>query len=155
MGLSAAQEITTPKYPEWPLAADCNGWFILAKLEERGLSPVGDAPRATWLRRVYFDLTGLPPTPKDIQVLVSDSRPDAYAIAVASSSRREVLENVGGYWLDVARFGESVKLRGFIFKEAWRYRDYVIESFNNDVSFDRFVKEQVSGDLIPTELSRA
>ena len=124
--------------------------FILAKLEERGLRPVGDAPRATWLRRVYFDLTGLPPTPKAIEAFLNDARPEAYAIAVDKLlASRSFGERWGRHWLDVARFGESVTLRGLVFKEAWRYRDYVIESFNNDVPFDRFVKEQVAGDLIP------
>ena len=114
------------------------------------MRPVGDAPRATWLRRVYFDLTGLPPTPKAIEAFINDARPEAYAIAVDKLlASKSFGERWGRHWLDVARFGESVTLRGLVFKEAWRYRDYVIESFNNDVPFDRFVKEQVAGDLIP------
>ena len=151
LGLPAAQEITTSQMSgmaRWPRTAVDR--FILAKLEERGLSPVGDAPRATWLRRVYFDLTGLPPTPNAIEAFINDARPEAYAITVDKLlASRSFGERWGRHWLDVARFGESVTLRGLIFKEAWRYRDYVIESFNNDVPFDRFVKEQVSGDLIP------
>jgi len=126
--------------------------FILAKLEDKGLRPVGDAKRATWLRRVYLDLTGLPPTPDEIHTFVNDTRPKAHALTVdkllASGSFGE---RWGRHWLDVARYGESVTLRGFIFKEAWRYRDYVIESFSNDVPYDRFVKEQVSGDLLPSQ----
>ena len=132
----------------WPRTAVDR--FILAKLEERGLRPVGDAPRATWLRRVYFDLTGLPPTPNAIEAFLNDARPEAYAIAVDKLlASKSFGERWGRHWLDVARFGESVTLRGLVFKEAWRYRDYVIESFDNDVPFDRFVKEQVAGDLIP------
>ena len=123
--------------------------FILAKLEDNSLRPVGDAKRATWLRRVYFDLTGLPPTPDEIQAFVNDIRPEAHSLAVDKLlASRGFGERWGRHWLDVARFGESVTLRGFIFKEAWRYRDYVIESFNKDIPYDRFVKEQVSGDLI-------
>lgn len=124
--------------------------FVLAKLEDKGLRPVGDAKRPTWLRRVYFDLAGLPPTPEEIQAFANDTRPEAHSIAVDKLlASRSFGERWGRHWLDVARFGESVTLRGFIFKEAWRYRDYVIESFNQDVPFDRFVKEQLSGDLIP------
>ena len=123
--------------------------FILAKLEGAGLRSVGDASRATWLRRVYFDLAGLPPTPEEIHLFEKDTRPDAYAIVVDKLLvAKSFGERWGRHWLDVARFGESVTLRGLIFKEAWRYRDYVIDSFNRDVPYDQFVREQVSGDLM-------
>jgi hypothetical protein len=145
-----------PKKPPVPNVRDTR-WprtdidrFILAKLEDKGLRPVGDAKPATWLRRVYFDLTGLPPTPDEIQAFVNDTRPKAHALTVDKLlGSRSFGERWGRHWLDVTRFGESVTLRGFIFKEAWRYRDYVIESFNEDVPYDRFLKEQVAGDLLP------
>ena len=145
-----------PKKPPVPNVRDTR-WprtdidrFVLAKLEDKGLRPVGDAKPATWLRRVYFDLTGLPPTPDEIQAFVNDTRPKAHALTVDKLlGSRSFGERWGRHWLDVTRFGESVTLRGFIFKEAWRYRDYVIESFNEDVPYNRFLKEQVAGDLLP------
>ena len=124
--------------------------FILAKLEDKRLKPVGDAQRGTWLRRLYFDLIGLPPKPDEIQAFVNDARPEARAIQVDKLlATRSFGERWGRHWLDVTRFGESVTLRGIIFKEAWRYRDYVIKSFHNDFPYDRFIKEQVAGDLLP------
>jgi hypothetical protein len=86
--------------------------YILAKLEDKGLRPVGDAKRATWLRRVYFDLTGLPPTPDEIQAFVNDTRPKAHALTVDKLlASRSFGERWGRHWLDVTRFGESVTLR--------------------------------------------
>jgi hypothetical protein len=124
--------------------------FVLAGLEARGLHPTGDADRATLARRVSYDLTGLPPTPAEIDAFVADRGPDAYERLVdrlLASPRFG--ERWGRHWLDVVRFGESLTLRGFVFKEAWRYRDYVIEAFNADRPYDRFVAEQVAGDLQP------
>jgi hypothetical protein len=123
--------------------------FVLAKLESQGLHPVADANPQTLVRRLYFDLIGLPPTPEQI---------DAY-LADTSSSRYEQLvdrllaspqfgQRWGRHWLDVARFGESLTLRGFVLKDAWRYRDYVIEAFNQDRPYDQFMAEQISGDLM-------
>ena len=84
-------------------------------------------------RRLYFDLIGLPPTPEQIELYVNDNSPDAYSHLVDRLlASPHFGERWGRHWLDVARFAESMTLRGFIFKEAWRYRDYVIDNFNND-----------------------
>jgi hypothetical protein len=126
--------------------------FILAKLEEHGLQAAPEAAPAALVRRLYFDLTGLPPTPAEIDEYLNDARPDRYERLVdrlLASPRYG--ERWGRHWLDVARYGESLTLRGFILKDAWHYRDYVIESFNADRPFERFMKEQVAGDLMTAD----
>ena len=138
-----------------PALADA-GWsrtdidrFLLAALEGRGLRPVGDADRATLLRRLAFDLVGLPPSSEEIDSFVADPAPDAYERLVdrlLSSPRFG--ERWGRHWLDVVRFGESLTLRGFVLKEAWRYRDYVIDAFNADMPYNQFIEEQIAGDLL-------
>jgi len=123
--------------------------FILATLEAKGLKPSADADKATLLRRVYFDLMGLPPTPEEIDEFIADKDPKAYENRVDKLlARSEFGERWGRHWLDVARYAESLTLRGFILKETWRYRDYVIDSFNADRRFDEFLKEQIAGDLM-------
>ncbi len=124
--------------------------FILAPIEAKNLKPAPDADPTTLVRRVYFDLTGLPPTPEQIDQFLNDKAPDAYVRLVDRLlASPHFGERWGRHWLDVVRFAESMTLRGFVFKEAWRYRDYVIESFNADRPFDQFVREQVAGDLQP------
>jgi hypothetical protein len=126
--------------------------FLLARLEEKELAPASDASREVLVRRVYFALTGLPPTPGQIAAFVEDDRPDAYERLVdelLASPRYG--ERWGRHWLDVARFAESVTLRGLVFHEAWRYRDYVIDAFNRDLPYDQFVREQIAGDLLPAD----
>jgi hypothetical protein len=124
--------------------------FIRAKLAEKGLTPAPVADKATLLRRLSFDLIGLPPTPAEIDAFLKDTSPDAYERAVDwLLASPQFGERWGRHWLDVARYAESVTLRGFVFKQAWRYRDYVIDSFNRDVPFDRFIREQIAGDLLP------
>ncbi|WP_020473936.1 DUF1549 domain-containing protein [Zavarzinella formosa] len=124
--------------------------FILAGLEGRGLKPVGDADKNTLIRRVYFDLIGLPPTPGEVEAFVKDPSPNALAIVIdrlLDSPRFG--ERWGRHWLDVARYAESSgKAANFGYPHAWRYRDYVIESFNKDKPFDQFVREQLAGDLL-------
>src|SRR3954447_1887971 len=145
-----------PRRHPSPPVADA-GWprtdidrFLLAALEARGLKPVRDADRATLARRLAYDLVGLPTTPEEVAAFVADGSPEAYERMVdrlLASPRFG--ERWGRHWLDVARFGESLTLRGLVFKEAWRYRDYVIAAFNDDMPFNRFVEEQVAGDLLP------
>jgi hypothetical protein len=133
---------------DWP--ANDIDHFILAGLEAKGLKPAGGSDKETLVRRLYYDLTGLPPSPEEVDAFVKDRAHDAYEKLVDRLlASREFGERWGRHWLDVARYAESVTLRGFIFKEAWRYRDYVIDSFNADVPFDRFIKEQIAGDLLP------
>jgi hypothetical protein len=128
--------------------------FILSKMEAAGLEPAADADRATLARRLTFALHGLPPTPEQVEALIRDGSADAverFVDALLASPRFG--EHWGRHWLDVARFGQSLTLRGFVFEEAWRYRDYVIEAFNRDLPYDRFVREQLAGDLMaPADL---
>src|SRR5712691_4221388 len=130
--------------------------FILAKLDAAGLRPVGDADRGTLLRRVTLDLIGLPPLPEELDAFAADASPDAFERVVARLlSSPQFGERWGRHWLDLARFAESSGGgRSMIFPEAWRYRDYVIQSFNDDKPFDRFVLEQLAGDLLPADSPR-
>ncbi len=123
---------------------------MLAKLEEKGLTPSAPAARATLIRRLTFDLTGLPPAPEEIDAFVNDASPDAYPRLVdrlLASPRYG--ERWGRHWLDVARFSESDGYeRDKIRDNAWRYRDYVIDSFNQDKPYLQFIKEQLAGDVL-------
>jgi hypothetical protein len=135
---------------DWP--ADDLDRFILAGLEEKGLFPAGDADRLTLVRRVTFDLVGLPPTPEEADAFINDLDPGAFERLVDRLLASPGFgDRWGRHWLDVARFAESMTLRGFVFPEAWRYRDYVVDSFNADRPFDRFIREQIAGDLLPAE----
>jgi hypothetical protein len=125
--------------------------FLLAKLEGAGLAPAPEADKATLLRRTYFALIGLPPTPAQIDAFLRDTAPDAFARAIdqllASPHFGEIW---GRHWLDVARYAESTGGgRSLLLKDAWRYRDYVIRAFNLDKPFDAFLREQIAGDLLP------
>jgi len=152
----AYQPIIDSKLPaivnrDWPLGSIDH--FIRARLEAAGLKPAPDADAFTLCRRIHFDLTGLPPTPERLEAFAAQAGRDR-AAAVSSLveellSRPEFGEHWGRHWLDVVRFGESLTLRGFIYKEAWRYRDYVIEAFNRDAPFDDFIREHIAGDLLP------
>ena len=127
--------------------------FVLARLEDKGLTPAPDADRRTLLRRVYFDLVGLPPTPAEVDAFLNDSSPDAFAKVVDRLlASPHYGERWGRHWLDVARYAESNgRDRNALFPHAWRYRDYVIASFNADKPYDRFVTEQIAGDLLPAD----
>ena len=116
--------------------------------EREGLAPAAEADRATLCRRLHVVLTGLPPTPEELAAFLSDPSPDpvaTWADRLLASPRFG--ERWGRHWLDVVRYADSVTLRGFVFREAWRYRDLVMESFNRDMPFGQFVREQVAGDL--------
>jgi cytochrome c553 len=125
--------------------------FILEKLEEKGLQPAPPASKLTLLRRVTFDVTGLPPTDEEIREFLADKSPEAYAKVVdrlLSSPRYG--ERWGRHWLDVARYADSTGLdEDHRYPHAWRYRDWVIEAFNEDMPIDRFIQMQVAGDLMP------
>ena len=129
--------------------------FILVKLEEQGLRPVGDADRVTLIRRAYYALVGLPPTVEEIEKFVNDGAalPEAFAGVVDRLlDSPQFGERWGRHWLDVVRYAESSGGgRSLMFPEAWRYRDYVIEAFNDDVPYDEFVKQQLAGDLLEAE----
>ncbi len=134
--------------PSWP--RDELDRFVLAGLEKAGLDPLEDADRATLLRRVRFDLTGLPPTPGELDAFPSDDLPGAFARLVDGLiASPQFGERWGQHWLDVARYADSTgPSRNIPYPHAWKYRDYVIDAVNADVPFDRFVKEQVAGDLL-------
>jgi hypothetical protein len=126
--------------------------FLLAGLEAKDLQPVGDSDKPTLLRRVHHDLTGLPPTSQDIDAFVNDASPQAFARVVDGLlASPQFGVRWGRHWLDVARYAESAGDQQFNanFPHAWRYRDYVIAAFNDDKPYDRFVKEQIAGDLLP------
>jgi hypothetical protein len=125
--------------------------FILAKLESEGLTPVSDADRPTLLRRVYFDLVGVPPTSAEIASFLADDSRDTFArIVDALLARPEFGQRWGRHWLDVARYADSNGSdENFTYYDAWRYRNYVIGAFNADKPFDRFLTEQLAGDLLP------
>ncbi|WP_406694436.1 PSD1 and planctomycete cytochrome C domain-containing protein [Singulisphaera sp. Ch08] len=126
--------------------------FILARLEKEGLKPVGDADPQTLIRRLTFDLTGLPPTPQEIAAFVNDDSYDALDKVVDRLLASPAFgERWGRHWLDVARYGESTgSSRNIPYPHAWRYRNYVINAFNKDKPYDQFIQEQVAGDLLPT-----
>jgi len=137
----AYQPMTKPAVPQ----PKDTGWaktnidrFIFAKLEEKNLSPVADADAATLTRRLYLDLTGLPPPPgvtANVDQLLNS---------------RQFAERWARHWLDVARFAETTgRDVNVTMPEAWRYRDYVIDAFHADKPFDQFIREQIAGDLLP------
>jgi len=162
MDLTKAKELwtfQTPKAAPVPVVKD-KTWarsdvdrFLLAAQEARGLHPVADADRPTLLRRVYFDLIGLPPTPAQLEAFVKDKSPNALARVVdALLASPQFGERWGRHWLDTARFAESTgKERNFTFPEAWRYRDWVIGAVNEDKPYNQFIIEQIAGDLLPAK----
>jgi cytochrome c553 len=139
--------------------------FVLAKLEAKGLKPSAPAAPRDLLRRVYFDLIGLPPTPEELQEFLKDPSDAAYQKVVEKLlASQHYGERWGRHWLDLARYADS---GGYEFDvdrpHAWRYRDWVIQSFNNDQPYDQFIREQLAGDqikpddaqaLIPTAFNR-
>ena len=125
--------------------------FILAKLDEEGLPQAAPANKLTLLRRAKFDLLGLPPAPEEIDEFLADDSPDAFTRLIEwllASPRYG--ERWGRHWLDVARYADSTGLdEDHKYPFAWRYRDYVIQAFQDDLPYDQFVREQVAGDLLP------
>jgi hypothetical protein len=152
----AFRPVSNPKPPlvkhaAWPL--DSLDHFILKPLEAKGIKPVGDADRYTWLRRVSLDLTGLPPTQMDIESFSKDTSSDAYANAVDRLLNSKAYgERWARHWLDLTGYADMIGTSNGVFAEhAWRYRDYLINAFNADKPFDEFVREQIAGDLMPAK----
>ena len=145
-----------PKRPAPPAVKD-ESWvrnpvdrFILAKLEERGLKPSPEADRRTLARRLSLDLTGLPPSPEDVDAFVKDNAPDAYERFVDRLLNSERWgEHRGRYWLDAARYADTHGIHFDNYRENWVFRDWVINAFNRNMPFDRFTVEQLAGDLLP------
>jgi len=140
----AFRPLQSPAVP----AVSKRGWsrnpvdaFILNRLEKNGIQPAAPVDRATLLRRVYLDLVGLPPTPEEQKAFLQDESPDAYEKVVeALLSRPQYGERWARHWLDVVRYAESNGYeRDGVKPHAWRYRDYVINAFNKDKPYDRFL----------------
>ena len=142
LGFSANSGFQAPRSKEPRLGSNSVDNFILAKLEENGLEPALRADKLTLLRRAKFGLHGLPPTEQEIELFLSDETPQAFARLInrlLDSPRYG--EHWGRHWLGVARYADPHLY-------AWRYRDYVIDAFNNDLPYDQFLKEQLAGDLL-------
>jgi mono/diheme cytochrome c family protein len=147
---------TAPKRPVLPTVGDA-AWaktpidrFILATLEHEKLHPSPLAEKPALLRRVTFDLTGLPPTLAELDAFLADDSPQAYERVVdrlLASPRFG--EHMARYWLDAARYGDTHGLHLDNYREIWPYRDWVVKAFNDNMRFDEFVKEQLAGDLLP------
>jgi len=126
-------------------------YFILSQLEENGLRPAPPADRRTLIRRATYDLTGLPPTVAEIEAFLADKSPNAFSKTVERLlASPHYGEKWGRHWLDVARYADSNGLdENLAYVNAFRYRNYVINSFNEDKPYNRFVQEQIAGDLLP------
>jgi hypothetical protein len=133
----------------WPISPIDR--FLLAKLEARGLRPVGPADRRTLLRRATYDLTGLPPTPVEIEAFVKDDSPDAFARVVERLLASPAYgERWGRHWLDVVRYADTAGDNSdYPIPQMYLYRNWVIDAFNRDLPYDQFVREQIAGDLLP------
>jgi len=150
---------TPVRRPKLPAVANTN-WirspidhFILARLDTARLAPAAPASRSTLIRRVTFDLTGLPPTVEEIASFVSDNSPDAYPQLVDRLLASPAYgERWGRHWLDVVRYADSNGLdENLAHANAYRYRDYIVRSLNQDKGYDQFLSEQIAGDLMPEE----
>jgi hypothetical protein len=124
--------------------------FILAKLQEKRLKPLGDADKLTLIRRATFDLTGLPPTPDELDAFLKDTAPNAFEKVVDRLLASPAYgEKWGRHWLDLARYADTAGDNSdYPLPAAWRYRNYVIEAFNQDKPYDQFIREQLAGDLL-------
>ncbi len=147
---------TPPQRPQ-PVDVKQTSWvrspidrFILSELERTGRMPLVEADRRILIRRLYFDLIGLPPTPMQVAEFLDDRRPDAWERLVDRLLASPFYgQRWGRHWLDVARYGDSNGGdENHAYPLAWRYRDYVIAAFNEDLPFDQFVQEQIAGDLL-------
>jgi hypothetical protein len=137
------------KQVDWPRSPIDH--FVLAKLEERGLTPVGDADKRTLIRRVTYDLTGLPPSPEQVAEFLADDSPNAFATVVDRLlASREYGERWGRHWLDVVRYADTAGDNSdYPIPQLYRYRNWVIDALNDDKPYDQFVREQIAGDLLP------
>jgi hypothetical protein len=152
--LWSLQPLQRPVVP----AAKCNVWprsaidrFVLARLEENGLLPAPSAEKTTLIRRAFFDLIGLPPTPEQIDAFVRDEAPDSYSRVVDQLlASPHYGERWGRYWLDVAHYGEDQahSFQPRLYPYGYRYRDWLLHALNRDMPYDQFVHEQIAGDLI-------
>ncbi len=152
----AFQPVADPVPPTVKNAAwsrDSIDRFVLARLEAKGLKPVADADRYMWLRRVTFDLTGLPPNTAEVDEFIRDVSPQAREKVVDRLlATRAYGERWARHWLDLTGYADMIGTSNSVFAEhAWRYRDYLIKAFHNDKPFDRFIREQIAGDLMKAD----
>ncbi len=154
----AWQPISTTTVPKLVDSGSLTHWprtdidrFIAAKWEQLNIGPVRDAKRVEILRRIYYDLTGLPPSDDELVAYLLDESETAFEKVVDRLLQSDrFAERWGRHWLDVARYGESTgSARNLPYPHAWRYRDYVIDSFRKDKPYNRFLQEQIAGDLLP------
>ena len=146
-----------PSRPAVPAVAQDAGWnknpidaFVLARMKKEGLHPSPEADKATLIRRVTIDLTGLLPTPAEVHAFLKDTSPQAYEHLVDGLlSRPTYGEERARHWLDYARYADTYGIHLDNSRDIWPYRDYLIRSFNNNKPFDQFAMEQIAGDLIP------
>ena len=132
----------------WPRNAIDN--FILARLDREGLKPSPEADKVTLLRRLSYDLTGLPPTPEEVDSFLADTSPDAYEKQVDRLlNSPHYGERMAMQWLDLARYADTHGYHIDSHREMWRWRDWVINAFNRNMPFDQFTTEQLAGDLLP------
>src|SRR5215207_1851238 len=123
--------------------------FVLARLKEQNYTPSPEADRVTLIRRLSFDLIGLPPTPAEVKAFVEDATPDAYEKLVDRLlASPHYGERMAQYWLDLVRYADTIGYHSDNPMSVWPYRDYVIKSFNDNKPFDRFTVEQIAGDLL-------
>ena len=141
----AAPNVEQPGFVKNPIDR-----FVLARLKEAGLTPSPEADKATLIRRLSLDLTGLPPTPKEVQAFVDDTSPDAYEKLVDRMlASPHFGERMAVFWLDLVRFADTIGYHSDNPMNDSPYRDYVINSFNANKGFDQFTIEQLAGDLLP------
>ncbi|MFM7328593.1 MAG: DUF1549 domain-containing protein, partial [Bacteroidota bacterium] len=124
--------------------------YVVDKMRANGLNPSQEADRRTLIRRVSLDLTGVPPSPNEVERFVNDERPNAYeALVDTLLSRPQFGERWASWWLDMARYSDTRGYEKDGSRTIWRYRDWVIRAFNADMPFDQFTVEQLAGDLLP------
>jgi hypothetical protein len=145
----AEPAIPTVKNADWP--RNPIDRFVLAAIEQHGLRPVADADKRTLIRRATLDLTGLPPTPEEVEAFIGDGSPDAYEKLIDRLlASPEYGRRWGRHWLDVVRYADTAGDNSdYPVPQLRLYRDYVVDSFNADKPYDRFLREQLSGDLLP------
>ena len=142
-------EPTVPKLQDSSNTVNAIDAFIEAKMAEQGVDASPSANDRALLRRLTFDLHGIPPTEDELQSYELDASPDKYERAVDRLlASPQFGQRMARHWMDVARYAESVTLRGFVLPQAWRYRDYLINSFNADRPIDLFIRQQIAGDLM-------
>ncbi len=146
----APQRPATPEVKNKALVRTPIDSFILAQIEKEGLTPSPVADKTTLIRRLYLDLVGLPPSPKEVDQFLADASPDAYQKLVERLlASPHYGERWGRWWLDVARYADTNGYEKDRARSIWPYRDWVIKAFNEDKKFDQFTIEQLAGDLVP------